>query len=1042
MAGKERALPPGITAPPDQSSEHLLHSTGELHSGSAAPAQPGPPSGAGGGWIIHNESSRLSLLLAVITTVALGVGAIITVALYQVSVTQQRQRLVGMARMQARVVEAMVRHQPAGQGPEVPADLITEFLGQIRAAYVEDEGSGLTDECLLGWRQGQQIILKLHAQRSEDIRVDSVPFEGSREIPMRRAMHGESGTMIGIDYRGHRVLAAYEPMASLGMGVVTKVDLAEIRAPYLRVAGVGALATLCLAGIGAVLFHRAARPIFRDLFERELRYRALFENGADAVFVLSDRFEDCNQRACELLGCPRERIAGHFPAEFSPPFQPDGQPSEILVRQYVQDALAGRTQRLHWRYLRPDGEVRDAEVTLAAARLHGRQVVLVSAHDVTARRCAEETQRLRLAAIEASHDMIVITDAKGHIEYVNPAFTAQTGYAASQVLGRKTSILRSDQNDAALYADLWSTIHAGKVWSGQLINRRKDGSLYPEEMSITPVRGEQGQVTRFVAIKRDITRRRHDEEAQAQARQQAEAAAHSLRRQQDLLANIVRHIPHHVFWKDRNSVYLGCNPLFARGAGLGHPAQIVGKSDYDMPWTRAEADHYRACDQQVMQSGQAIIDHAESQVNAEGRQIILRTSKVPLRDAFGAVVGILGIYNDDTERTSLERQTRDQLLFLQTLLDTIPNPVFFRDLEGRYRLCNRALAEWLGRDQQELVGSSMDSVLPAQMLDIHRAKDAELIQTGGVQVFEGPAPSATGIREACFYRARVCDQDGKPSGIIGVIMDLTERRRAQAIERQTQDLQSAVQAMEQVLGVVGHELRTPLAAIRATSEFLVMDREGDPQTTQFLQSILDQSVHMAELLNNMLEAARINSGAATWQWGPVNVLGTAVDALRTVAPLAGSAVTLDCANVPADLTMSGDAAAIRRLILNLVSNAARHTRQGTIQVVADQEFGPGGRQIILQVRDTGEGIPPEVRDKLGVAFALNDGVVSVDHAHGAGLGLAICKGIAAAHGGHITVDSSPGKGATFRIMLLADLPGASACTARGIVAGRGKAAIR
>ena len=115
--------------------------------------------------------------------------------------------------------------------------------------------------------------------------------------------------------------------------------------------------------------------------------------------------------------------------------------------------------------------------------------------------------QVRGAALEAAADMIVITDRDGTIEYANQAFSVQTGYSKEEVVGRNPRILKSDRQDPAYYKDLWDTIAAGRVWNGTLANRRKDGSEYPEEMTITPVPGADGEIARFIAIKRDISQR-------------------------------------------------------------------------------------------------------------------------------------------------------------------------------------------------------------------------------------------------------------------------------------------------------------------------------------------------------------------------------------------------------------------------------------------------------------------------------------------------------------------------------------------------------
>ena len=124
---------------------------------------------------------------------------------------------------------------------------------------------------------------------------------------------------------------------------------------------------------------------------------------------------------------------------------------------------------------------------------------------------AEERLRLQASALDAAANAIVITDPAGNIEWVNPAFTRLTGYAFAEVFGQNPRALKSGRHDAAFYADLWQTILAGRVWRGEMLNKRKDGTLYSEEMTITPVRDDAGKIANFVAIKQDITERKRAE---------------------------------------------------------------------------------------------------------------------------------------------------------------------------------------------------------------------------------------------------------------------------------------------------------------------------------------------------------------------------------------------------------------------------------------------------------------------------------------------------------------------------------------------------
>ena len=149
----------------------------------------------------------------------------------------------------------------------------------------------------------------------------------------------------------------------------------------------------------------------------------------------------------------------------------------------------------------------------SAVTADGKAVKLLGAfQDITERKRAEESQRLQTAALKAAANGVAITDPKGTILWVNPAFTQLTGYSAEEVIGQNPRVLKSGQHPKAYYKELWQTISTGHVWKGEIVNRRKDGQLYDEEMTITPVRDRAGAVSHFVAIKQDISQRKRAEE--------------------------------------------------------------------------------------------------------------------------------------------------------------------------------------------------------------------------------------------------------------------------------------------------------------------------------------------------------------------------------------------------------------------------------------------------------------------------------------------------------------------------------------------------
>jgi PAS domain S-box-containing protein len=155
-----------------------------------------------------------------------------------------------------------------------------------------------------------------------------------------------------------------------------------------------------------------------------------------------------------------------------------------------------------------DGTVLDrysSPVIGSHGKYHGR---IWTFRDITERKRSEARLLLQSGALEAAANAIVITNCNGVIEWANHAFTTLTGYDVEEAIGKKLSILKSGKHDEELYLNLWSTITAGKVWNGEMVNRRKDGTLYTEEMTVTPIKDDSGKVAHFIAVKQDITERK------------------------------------------------------------------------------------------------------------------------------------------------------------------------------------------------------------------------------------------------------------------------------------------------------------------------------------------------------------------------------------------------------------------------------------------------------------------------------------------------------------------------------------------------------
>ena len=261
-----------------------------------------------------------------------------------------------------------------------------------------------------------------------------------------------------------------------------------------------------------------------SLRNSETKHRVLFEESPDANLLMDDhQFLACNAATLALFGYASEaEFVKLQPAEVSPPVQSDGTPSRAATNQRIADALSNGKNRFEWLHRRKSGEIFPADVCLTALTVSGRRLLLVTIRDMTTRERAAADLRLQSAALNAAANAIAITNRQGLLVWVNPAFCALTGYSQEEVVGKNPNLLKSNRHDAPFYQRLWKTILAGNVWHGEITNRRKDGRLYPEEMTITPVKNAAGEITHFIAIKRDLTEQRQME-AQFRQAQRLEA---------------------------------------------------------------------------------------------------------------------------------------------------------------------------------------------------------------------------------------------------------------------------------------------------------------------------------------------------------------------------------------------------------------------------------------------------------------------------------------------------------------------------------------
>jgi len=247
------------------------------------------------------------------------------------------------------------------------------------------------------------------------------------------------------------------------------------------------------------------RQAAQALRNSEAKYRKLFEMESDALFLIdneSGRILDVNGAAETIYAYTRDELLNLRNVDLS------AEPEK------TRKATTSGATRIPLRYHRKKSdEVFPVEITATHLEFEGKPVHLAAIRDITERLRAEEDLRLLSSAVNSAANAIVITDQNGTITWVNPAFTHLTGYSREEAVGNTPRLLRSGAHNTAFYQHLWDTILSGKVWQSEIINRRKDGSIYIEDETITPLLDDSGQITHFIAIKQDITARKEAEKA-------------------------------------------------------------------------------------------------------------------------------------------------------------------------------------------------------------------------------------------------------------------------------------------------------------------------------------------------------------------------------------------------------------------------------------------------------------------------------------------------------------------------------------------------
>jgi PAS domain S-box-containing protein len=661
----------------------------------------------------------------------------------------------------------------------------------------------------------------------------------------------------------------------------------------------------------------------------------------------------------------------------------------------------------------------------------------------------DQVDGLARALFEESGDALFLFDPDtDQLLDVNPLAEKFTGYSRAELLRMPATYLfrfggKGGKERLHRAASRSGVFHSQE---GYYLRTRQDGGWVAVNLTISRLHVQPKTLALITA--RDVRERREAEEA--------------LQRERHLLHALMDNLPEGIYFKDVAGRFSRVNKAQARWLGLGDPAEAVGKTDADF-FTADHARAARADEEEVMRSGTPVVGKEEKETWPDGRETWVLTTKLPLRDGQGRVVGTFGISRDITRR-KLAEQERARLLAreqearreLETVLGSLRRSearfrrlfessiigVTVADLAGRITDANDAFLRMTGYERGDLP-LRWDGALTAQEYRAVDRRAAEQVRTTGIATpYEKEYVRKDGGRVPVLLGA--ARLEGSADQCVCFVLDMTERNRMRDMMSQTDKLAS----IGLLSAGIAHEINNPLAYV--ANNLSVLDKclrgltalldvyegarerlaQADPEAAAkaaalaedidlpyvraTVDRVLERTGEGVRRITRIIQAlrgfARTDPGALE----PVqaaDLIDMSLEMVRGRMKQSGIGLDVSC---PPGLTLSCSATQISQVLLNLLVNAVQAVESagrgeaGRVRIAARGD----GREAVIEVADNGCGIDPRDQPRIFDPFFTRKKL-----GEGTGLGLSISRGIVEGHGGRIEVSSRPGEGTAFRVLL-------------------------
>lgn len=526
---------------------------------------------------------------------------------------------------------------------------------------------------------------------------------------------------------------------------------------------------------------------------------------------------------------------------------------------------------------------------------------------------------------------------------------------------------------------------------------------------------------------------------------------------------VINNIEQYVFWKDINLRYLGCNKLYATAAGFHSPDELRGKTDFDLDWDRDDILNFRKTDMRIIETNQPVKKLVETFKTASGEQLWVETTKVPLRDINGNVIGILGSYHDITESKRYEDVIAKSEKKYRSVFELSPEIICLIDTNGTIIDINNRSKDWLGVDPGQVRGKKvieLDLVSENSRNIVARNLKKHMLGTKYLSYEIELVVSTEKTMYGVVVSAPVCDNNGALLFILAIISDITDRKNAEFkmqniskdLERmvvdRTAQLQKALTELEdenkarkiteikllsakdelskalekekelnelknRFISMISHEYRTPLTVI-LTSTYIIEQLFGTnnkDEFNKFLDKIRTSVETMTQLHDNVLTFGKSEAGVIAHSKETINLVGFMENLIEEIRIVDNNNHIINFYYNNGESIINSDSKLLRQIFNNLIINATKYSNPASniiINLTNEDNF------YIFKIKDFGFGIAHDDLSRLFEPFHRGKNIGAKS---GTGLGLAIVKKCVEQLQGSISVESTVNHGSEFTVIL-------------------------